>query len=393
MSQTMSAPPASERIRSVDLLRGLVMIIMAIDHVRDVFTPMGGFSPEDLEDPGLGLFMTRWITHFCAPVFVFLCGTSAWLYQQNTGCSRADLQKFLLSRGAWLIVVEFLILNTAWLSYMGNFIFVQVIWAIGWSMIALALVLPLGLRGIAALGLVMIFGHNLLDGISPEAFGSFALLWNFLHVQGGYPFGDGWYFMVVYPLIPWLGVIMVGYAFGSWLSSRPREDWQKMVFRTGAICLFLFLLLRVTGFYGDPQPWVNHDSSSRSFISFLNTEKYPPSLSYLLMTMGPALMLMPFLEGWRSKIAEFVTVFGRVPFFYYVLHIPLIHGLGIIYSLVRYDSALWWFGPPQGYPAGYEPQLWMTYLVTAIVVTILYFPSRWYAALKRRRKDWWLSYL
>ncbi|MDX1454581.1 MAG: heparan-alpha-glucosaminide N-acetyltransferase domain-containing protein [Gammaproteobacteria bacterium] len=394
MSQTMAAPPLKERIHSIDLLRGLVMIIMALDHVRDFWGPLPA-QPEDMDEPGMALFLTRWITHFCAPVFVFLAGTSAWLYRSNTGCSQGELQKFLITRGLWLVVIEVTVVNMSWGAvWQMPFSFLQVIWAIGCSMIVLGLVLPLGVRAIAVLGLLLVFGHNLLDGIASQQFGDYAILWMLVHEQNFLPIlGGSWSLFIAYPLVPWIGVIMLGYAFGSLITSHPNGGWFGPTFKIGLAMTMLYIVLRLFGLYGDPVAWDSSGGFEAALISFLNVEKYPPSLHFLLMTIGPALMLMPWMEGLRGKAVDMISVFGRVPFFYYVIHLPLIHATAAIYLVLRYGSAGWQFAPPQAYPPEYSQSLLVVYAAWVGVIVVLYFPCRWYAALKRRRKDWWLSYL
>ena len=389
--QTAAAPPLAVRIRSIDLLRGFVIILMALDHVRDFWGPTPGL-PEDLESPSLELFLTRWITHFCAPVFVFLSGTSAWLYAQNTNADRFALSRFLATRGIWLIIVELTVINFSWTLYSAGFVFVQVLWAIGWSMIFLALLVHLPVRIIAAIGLVMIFGHNLFDGINPETLGAFGPFWAFLHVSYGWPIEGWFYFWIAYPVVPWIGVMATGYAFGSLLAS-PGIDWKKIATRTGIAAVVLFLVLRLLHSYGDPNAWQVQPGFAQTLIGFLNVEKYPPSLQFLLMTLGPALIAMPFLERWRGRLAEGIAVFGRVPFFFYVIHMPVIHLGAIIWSQFMFGKIEWQFGGPDAYPPGYEQNLWLVWGVWVAVVLLLYPACKWYAALKRRRKDWWLSYL
>lgn len=396
MAQVMAAPPIGERIRSVDLMRGIVMVLMALDHVRDFWAPSP--MPEDMDDPGMALFLTRWITHFCAPVFIFLAGTSAFLYQRNTDCSDRHLSWFLFTRGAWLVVVEITIVNLGWGAPLGSLTFIQVIWAIGVSMIALSLLVYLPIAATAIIGLVMVLGHNALDGIRAEAMdpGFVQVLWMFLHDGGWIPLGGPppvWGLWIAYPLIPWIGVMALGFVFGRALQ-QPRAQRDRMMLVLGAFMVVAWLVLRSFNIYGDPAAWspVEGDAS-QSIINFLNVEKYPPSLLFLCMTLGPTLLLMPFLENLRGRLVDAITVFGRVPFFYYVIHVPVIHLGAIIYALLRYGSAGWWFGPPEQYPPAYEHNLWLVYGVWIAVVVLLYPACRWYAGLKRRRKDWWLSYL
>lgn len=366
------------------------MIVMALDHVRNYFTAANA-EPEMLDDPGLALFLTRWITHYCAPIFVFLSGTSAWLSRRQTGASDSETRRFLITRGAWLVCAEFLVINPLWPLWIDGFLFAQVIWAIGWSMIVLGLVMPLGRRAILALGLVLVFGHNLLDGISAESLGAVAPLWMFLHQSGVIALSESWNFYLVYPIVPWIGVMMLGYVAGGLLTEN--SDWQRVSMRVGLAAVALFLALRVTNLYGNPTPFVAAETASQTLINFLNVQKYPPSLQYLLMTLGPAFMLLPLLERWRGWFADVVSVYGRVPFFYYVLHFALIYALAITWSYVEYGRAFWWFRGEAAFPEGYTLELWRTYAVWAIVVISLYVPCRWYADFKRRNRGlWWLSY-
>lgn len=381
--------PTRPRIASVDLLRGLVMIVMALDHVRNYFATTAG-PPEALADPGLALFLTRWITHFCAPVFVFLAGVSAWLYRKNTGAGDAELRRFLISRGAWLVVAEFLLINPLWPLWIDGYVVGQVIWAIGWSMVVLGLALPLGRRAIGMLGLLIVFGHNLLDGISAEAAGALSPLWMFLHEEGLVELAEGWHLYIVYPVLPWIGVMMTGYAAG-WLLTDGR-DWKRTAYLAGGSAVALFVLLRVTNLYGNPADFAAGATLAESIIHFLNVEKYPPSLQYLLMTLGPALLLMPVLERWNGRAADRVSVFGRVPFFYYVLHFALIYAAAIAWSYARYGQAFWWFRGEAAFPPEYHFNLASAYVVWVLVVAALYPACRWYAGVKRRRRDLrWLS--
>lgn len=379
----------TQRVVAIDLLRGLAMIVMALDHVRNYFAASGA-PPEDLANPGLALFFTRWITHFCAPVFVFLAGTSAWLNRSNNAASDTDLRRFLLSRGLWLVFAEFLLVNPLWPLWLDGYLLAQVIWAIGWSMIALGLALPLGARAILALGLVIVFAHNTLDGIAAATLGAFAPLWTLLHQEGVIELGKGWRLYAAYPVLPWIGVMMIGYGSGRFIT---HGNWQRVALRSGAAAVVLFVLLRVMNLYGDPDAFHIGKTAAQTIINFLNVQKYPPSLQYLLMTLGPALLLMPALEKWRSRVASWITVFGRVPFFYYVLHFALIYALAIGWSLMQFGEAFWWFRGEANFPATHSLQLWRAYAVWAVVVFALYPACRWYADFKRRRRDlWWLSY-
>lgn len=381
---------ATPRIACVDLLRGLVMIIMALDHVRNYFAVTPAL-PEAMADPGLALFLTRWITHFCAPVFVFLSGVSAWLARERGGADGNAVRAFLLARGAWLVAAEFLVITPLWPLWLDGFVLAQVIWAIGWSMIVLGLCVPLGRRVVGLAGLAIIFGHNLLDGIAANSIGALAPLWTALHEEGVVALGAGWNLYLAYPLLPWIGVMFAGYGAGGLFVDG--SDWRKLAARAGIGATVLFAVLRATNLYGNPGDFTAGATFTQSLINFLNVEKYPPSLQYLLMTLGPALLAMPLLENWRGRVAGWVAVFGRVPFFYYVLHFALIYALAIAWSLVQFGEAFWWFRGEAALPEGYVFSLARAYAAWAVVVIALYLPCRWYADFKRRNRGlWWLSY-
>lgn len=380
------------RLDSVDLLRGLVIVVMALDHARDYFTDVR-FDATDLTQTTAPLFLTRWITHFCAPVFVFLAGTSAYLYQAR-GRSRGEVSRFLLTRGLWLVVLELTVVRWAWtfnFSYT-ELLFVQVIWVIGVSMIVLAGLVHLPLPVVAGVGIAMIAGHNLLDGITPQSVGAWGPLWAILHVQSAIPLGGDRVFVVIYPLIPWVGVMAAGYAFGTLLSRPERERGRSLLMLGGALTL-AFVMLRAANLYGDPAPWSVQATAGRTALSFLNTTKYPPSLLFLLMTLGPAIASLPLLERLTGPVARAVTVFGRVPLFFYVLHLYLIHALALVVgTLAGFDPRSFlhvWLFNPEGWGYG----LPVVFLVWAGVVLALYPACRWFAEVKARRREAWLSYL
>jgi uncharacterized membrane protein len=381
------------RLDSVDLLRGLVIVIMALDHARDFFTNVR-FDPTDLTQTTAALFLTRWITHFCAPVFVFLAGTSAYLYQARRK-SIGEVSRFLLTRGLWLVLLEWTVIRWAWMfnfNYTTELLFVQVIWVIGVSMIVLAGLVHLPLGAVAAVGIAMIAGHNLLDGIAPESLGRWGPLWILLHVQAPLPLRGDQVFFVIYPLVPWIGVMAAGYAFGR-LLQRPAEERRRLLLRLGGGLTAAFVLIRAINAYGDPAPWSVQESDGRTLLSFLNTTKYPPSLLFLLMTLGPAIALLPLFERLRGPLARAVTVYGRVPLFFYVLHLFLIHALALLVGVLagfepRSFLRVWMFLPESW---GYG--LPVVYLIWAGVVLALYPACRWFAGVKARRREAWLSYL
>jgi uncharacterized membrane protein len=391
-ARTIALP--AERIASVDLLRGLIMVIMALDHVRDYFTNVR-FAPEDLTQTTPQLFLTRWITHFCAPTFVFLAGTGAFL-SLGRGRDVRSLSRFLWTRGLWLVVLEFTFVRAAWVfsfSPAGGY-WVQVIWVLGVSMIVLAGLVHLPLPWIAGFGIALIAGHNLLDTISIPPTSPEGWLWSFAHVQSplikdGQPF-----FFVAYPLIPWIGVMAAGYAFGA-LLKLPEAARHRALLRLGGGMTLAFLAIRGINGYGDLVPWAAQSSPVMTVLSFLNTTKYPPSLDYLLMTLGPAIMCLVLFERWTGPVARFFSVFGRVPLFYYLAHITLAHLLaGLVALATGFGTSLLssnpFFTPTERWGYG----LGVVYLAWIVVVLLLYPLCRWYADLKARRRDLvLLSYL
>jgi uncharacterized membrane protein len=378
------------RLDSIDLLRGLVMVVMALDHTRDFFGATG-MNPRDVADPAL--FLTRWITHYCAPTFIFLAGISAYLYGAR-GRSTAELSRFLLTRGFWLILIEFTLVRFGWSFSLKLDLFVmQVIWAIGASMVILAGLVYLPRWAIAAVGLVMIAGHNMLDGISAQQLGAAGWVWNVLHQQGLLQAAQAPKVYVLYPLIPWAGVMAAGYAVGP-VFKLDDDSRRRWLLWTGVAVTAGFVALRATNLYGDPAAWSAQSDWLGTVLSFINCEKYPPSLLYLMMTLGPALILLALLELARGRLADWITTIGRVPFFYYVAHIILLHALAVAMAWVVLGDAGWMFGngPPRK-PAGYGLGLPGIYAVWLLVVVALYPLCRWFAALKQRRREWWWSYL
>jgi uncharacterized membrane protein len=377
------------RISSIDIVRGAVMVLMAIDHVR-VYSglPAGGPPP--------GIFFTRWVTHFCAPAFIFLAGTSAFMYARR----HPDVSRFLATRGLWLVLLELTMLRVAWTFNVefGGYNMAGVIWVIGWCMVALALLARLPLAAIGAFGIVIIAGHNVFDLIpglgSTLSESSLSGLWKILYLgfsAGPIALGnDGPQLWVLYSLVPWVGVIAAGYAFGAVLMLEP-ERRRRICLAIGLGSIAVFAVLRGLNLYGDPRPW-------RSGLDVLNATKYPASLSFLLMTLGPTIAVMPLLDNARGAVTRWLTVFGRVPFFYYAMHIPLIHILAIVVSRIRMGEVSGWLfashpmAPPPP-PEGYTWSLPLLYLVWAIAVVMLHGACRWYAGLKARRSDWWMKFV
>jgi len=374
------------RIQSIDLVRGLVIVLMVLDHVRDYFSN----ARFDLLDPTQttgGLYVTRWITHLCAPIFIFLAGVSA--QRMSAHMPTPQLSRFLLTRGLWLIVLEVTVVLWAWtfsIDYRQG-VFLQVIWAIGASMLALAALVHLPIRIVGLLGGIIIVGHNLLDSIVPADFGSWAPLWKVLHVQGVLPVG-----FLSYPLIPWIGVMALGFAMGTVYDVSARRR-QTILVATGVAAITLFFSLRLINVYGDPQPWLVHATTSSTVMSFFNVEKYPPSLLYLLITLGMGGLLLATAESWRGRVAALLDTFGRVPLFAYVVHIVIAHALaGLIAGSMGFGSVVLANGFHL-FPREWGFDLPVVYCAWATVLTLLYPACRWFGEIKRRRKDGWLSYL
>lgn len=388
----------STRIQSIDLLRGVVMVLMALDHVRDYFH-LGGMAtdPTDLETTTPLLFFTRFITHFCAPVFVFLAGTSAFLYGRKK--TRGQLAHFLFTRGLWLIVIEITV-NTFfwWFDPAFGFINLQVLWAIGLCMIVLAGLVYLPKRIILVIGLVLIFGHNLLDGITVPGGNIQSGIWYALHQMGFVTIAGRWV-SFSYPILPWIGVIATGYVFGNLygeqFGERRRKKWLS---RMGIVSIALFVLLRGLNLYGDLVPWSIQKDATLTIISFFNVTKYPPSLAFLLITLGPAFLFLATAENIRNRVSNFLLVFGRVPFFYYLLHILVIH-LGAILGLIITGNDWKIMILDQDVFSGselgsYGYPLSVVYLVWIAVVFITYPFCKKYMIYKANNKHKkWLSYL
>jgi uncharacterized membrane protein len=382
----------------MDVVRGLIMVLMAIDHVR-VYSgqPAGG--------PTAGIFFTRWITHFVAPGFVFFAGTGAFLHGAKLG-DRGKLARFLASRGLWLVLLELTFLRFAWtfnFDY-AHYSLAGVIWMLGWCMVLMAGIIYLPMRAIATLGIAIIAFHPILYpamGAAHAAEGSFLdALFKVLYLGEGFSlYGkDGPPLLVLFVIVPWIGVMAAGYAFGP-VMRWPADRRRAFCLRLGIGATVLFVALRALDSFGDPRHW--HGMMTKGWpglLAFLNTSKYPASLLFLLMTLGPLIALLPLVEGATGRLAKALETFGRVPLFYYILHIPLIHVAAVAVSLIRTGAVNPWLFAnhplnPGRAPDGYMWSLPLLYLVWAIVVVILYFPCRWYAGLKARRKSAWLSYL
>jgi uncharacterized membrane protein len=409
------APLKPDRLDSVDLLRGVVMIVMALDHVRDFWSDRLLMDPTDLHTTTAGIFLTRWVTHFCAPVFIFLAGTAAFL-AGTRGKTKGQLSWFLFTRGLWLALFEVTINRAMWmfnfdLQHHGAGVF----WAIGWAMVLLSVLVYLPTIAVTLIGVGLIGLHNLLDGVRAEDIGVPEGFWINLHQPGGYPVmhAPAWVWDILhspghvagmndvtfgtgYCLIPWMGVMAAGYGFGM-LLRQPRDQRRRAVFLLGAVLTLSFVLLRAWNHYGDPRPWEVQATPFWTVLSFLNCTKYPASLLYLLMTLGPAIAALAIFDRPLGPLGRRIVVFGRVPFFFYLLHIPLIHGGAVLCDWLRFGwSPLAHNGPwfrPDDIPANYGVSLPIVFLVWIVVVLVLYLPCRWFAGVKERRRDAWLSYV
>jgi uncharacterized membrane protein len=387
----------SPRIQSIDFLRGFVMVLMALDHVRDYFHADAFlYDPLDLSKTSVILYFTRWITHYCAPVFVFLAGTSAFMVGSRKG--KNELSSFLLKRGLWLIFLELTVINFGWFFNI-NFLFLPliVIWALGVGMIVLAAASYLPWQAILGIGLVLTLGHNLLDPIHVEGQSGGAILWSIIHDPRIFQLGDRTLF-VGYPVISWIGVMLLGYCFGKLYQAYDEVKRKKVLIRLGGGMIVAFILIRFINIYGDPAPWSSQATPLLTFLSFLNVTKYPPSLLYVLVTLGPAILFLAFAENINNGFSRMVIVLGRVPLFYYVLHIYLIHIFATIAAIyLHYDVSTMVFNTWIGFSTelkGYGFNLGITYLIWIVLLIVLYPLCKWFESYKARHRDrWWLSYL
>ena len=380
------------RLESVDVLRGIVMVLMALDHTRE-FLGVTSVSPTNMAQTTVPLFFTRWITHFCAPVFFLLTGTGAYLSLRRK--SKRELSRFLFTRGLWLIFLEWTLFRC--LAVQFNFDYhltlLNVLWALGWAMIVLSVLVHLPLAVITALGVVMIAGHNLLDSIRTSN-----PIWTILHCPGLILTTAMHSVFVAYPLIPWVGVTAVGYGLGK-IYTWPRDRREGFLVRAGIGLTAAWVILRGINVYGDPVRWGVQKSPLFTALSFLNTTKYPPSLLFLLMTLGPALLLLWATDRRTPRPLRVTMVFGKVPMFYYLVHIPLIHLIAVVVCYARYGDVHWMFASPSirtfpiTAPPGWGFSLPIVYLIWGCVVLVLYPLCYWFAGAKQRRRDPWLSYL
>src|SRR5438105_1420553 len=391
---------ATRRVHTIDVTRGVAMILMAIDHVR-VYAgvPPGGPRP--------GVFFTRWITNFVAPAFAFLSGTSAYLLGQKLG-SKSALSRYLVTRGLILVLLELTFIRVAW-TFNFNFseyLLAGVIWMLGWCMVLMGAIIWLPMWAIATFGVSVIFLHNFIDllpAATKEQLSQSALapLWQILYFGGPIQLGThGPTLAVLYSIFPWIGVMAAGYAFGA-VVTMERERRDNICVAIGVAAIVLFFILRTTDVYGDPRHWhatAQTQTQIPTFFRYINATKYPASLQFLLMTLGPTILLMPLFDRARGKIGEFMATFGRVPMFYYLLHIPAIHFAALIVSLVRQGKVDGWLfanhpmmNPPP--PDGYMWSLGLLYLVFIVVVAALYIPCRWYAQRKSTAPATWMRFI
>ena len=394
-----SEPLTKNRIQSIDIVRGVIMLIMALDHTRDFFHNAGALgNPTDMATTTPILFFTRWITHFCAPTFVFLSGASAYL--AGTRRTKSELSAFLVKRGLWLIFVEVVVLSLAFsLNPFYNTIILQVLWAIGFSMVILGLLVRAPLKIIAFIGALIFFGHDILDYLTlPKSGTEYVLTSLFLEAQGTVlPLGHNHFVFDLYAVIPWTGVMLLGYIFGSLY--KPSFDplrRKKILLYTGIAVVVFFLLLRVINHYGDPSPWSVQRNTVYTVLSFLNVSKYPPSLLYSCMTIGTALIFLSQTENISNKLTAIFIIYGNVPFFYYVLHFYLIRFLGVILFFASGYKTSQIISPNSPFlfrPETFGFNLGIVYLIWLFIITVLYFPCRWFSRYKKTHSQWWLSYL
>ena len=380
----------NNRISSIDVTRGIVMVIMALDHVRDfMHTSSMSQSPTNLQTTTTALFMTRWITHLCAPTFVFLSGLSAYIaYKRSNNLSES--RRFLLTRGIWLVIIEFTIINFAlWFDIHFRFEILEVISAIGLSFIILGLLLKLPSRIIGIAGIIIIFGHNLLQGVNLPANSAVSFIFSVLFRPSLFQITPSFSFYTGYPVIPWLGIMLAGFACGE-LFEIPAERRNKILIKTGLSILALFIIIRFINIYGDPAPWTKQKSTLFTFLSFINTTKYPPSLLFTLMIIGITFVLLFLSDKVKNKFTEIFSVYGKVPLFYFVIHLYIIHALMFVMLFLQgikgkeLQFGVFNNGRPK---TGGGVDLAIIYLIWLGVVIILYPVCKWYGRYKSEHKE------
>jgi uncharacterized membrane protein len=389
---------ARRRIQSIDALCGLVMIIMALDHVREFFHYGAmSFQPDDLSRTTAVLFFTRWVTHICAPVFAFTAGLGVCL-RLKYGGDTAQVPRFLWTRGLWLVLLDLVVIRFAmFFSLTSGPVILSVLWSLGWSMVVLAFLVRTPARVAAVFSVAVILLHNLADGIPAAALGPAGWVWNIMYQTAAIPV-HGAVVITAYPLLPWIAVMAAGYCFGRIILVDEQRCRSRLV-RIGISLILAFVILRLLNFYGDPQPWSVQPAPGKTVLSFLRTTKYPPSLEFLLMTLGPAMLIWAWLDRVLLRKSNPLLVFGRVPLFYFIVHLYVIHALAYLFALVRYGSVEFLKnplpslgGPAAPYPPGFGYDLPVVYVVWILVVALMSAPCRHFARLKERRREWWLSY-
>ena len=391
--------PVKQRIHSIDILRGVIMLIMAVDHVREYFH-LGAITndPTNLASTTPLLFFTRWITHFCAPTFVFLSGLSAYI--AATRRTKSELSSFLLKRGLWLVFVEIAIMTLALsLNPLYNTLVLQVIWVIGLSMILLSVLVRLPLRVIGAIGVVIIIGHDILNGVelAPNTAGD-VLMKLFFTARGTVILLDKTHIILaLYAVVPWTGIMLLGYSLGNLYQAQYSPQIRKKVLIYASLnLLIVFIGLRLANSYGDPAPWSVQKNSLFTFMSFMNVSKYPPSLLYTCLTLSAALLVLAFTEKTTGKLADFFKVYGSVPFFYYVLHFYLIRAITIVVFFLQGYKTSQIADPKSPFlftPPGFGLSIGYVYLLWLAIILLLYYPCKWFSNYKKTHKQWWLSYL
>jgi uncharacterized membrane protein len=386
--------PARPRLEAVDVVRGLAIVLMTLDHVR-VYLLATRIDPTDLDHTSASLFLTRWVTHFCATAFVFLGGTSVSL--RGARCDRGTLARTLLIRGLWLVLLELTVVHFAWFfTFSYRIVFLQVIWAIGWSMVGLAVLVYLSPAVVTAIGVAILALHGVINDVACGLPRPLLFLWKTVHEPGMLEFLPGHRIVSTYPVLPWFGVMAVGYGLGAILLRDPYLLRRRLLW-LGAVLTLAFVGLRAAHL-GDSHAWAAGQGALRTALSFLNCCKYPPSPGFVLMTLGPTLLAIGLFIRAPGTLGRVLARFGRVPLFFYLVHLALIHALALVLAYLRHGNAPGLleyplFFPAQQLPAGYGFGLPVVYLAWVILLVPLYLACRWFAGVKQRRHGWWLNYL
>jgi uncharacterized membrane protein len=383
-----------KRIQSIDMVRGLIMIIMTLDHTRD-FLHLPGPPPLDVQNTTVILFFTRWITHFCAPTFVFLSGVSACLAGQRR--TTKEMTAFLLKRGAWLILSDLAIISLLFsFDVQYHYPVLEVLWATGFGMVILALLIRAPVKVIGAIAVIILAGHNLLDGLQLPQGGVAGNLVTMLLTGVGalIPVGGNRFIFMIYAVIPWTGFLLLGYVFGQlYKKGYDAVKRRKILMLSGCAFIALFVILRLINHYGDPGPWSVQRNAAHTLLSFLNARKQTPSLLFFLMTLGPVLVLLSLTESISNRIARFCIVYGNVPYFYFVLHLTLLRVINVAGVLLAGIPISLAPPTPVWQAPGFGIPLWAVYLCWAAVIALMYYPCRWYGHYKQTHSNWWLSFV